>query len=139
MNTSTNAQQTAQHLALVRSTYEGSNAAENAQRLREAVTSDIRWTEAAGFPYAGTYTGWDEIQHNVFARLGSEWQDYRVTIEHYLSSQDQVVAIGTYSGIYLKTGLAFSARVAHLWTLRDGRISAFEQIVDSAMVWRAMK
>ncbi|MBC3934369.1 nuclear transport factor 2 family protein [Undibacterium sp. CY7W] len=139
MNTSSNAPHTAQHLALVRSTYEGRNAAENAQRLRDAVTSDIRWTEAAGFPYAGTYIGWDEIQQHVFARLASEWQNYRVTIEQYFAHQDQVVAIGTYSGIYLKTGLPFSARVAHLWTLRDGRISAFEQIVDSAMVWRAMK
>ena len=37
------------------------------------------------------------------------------------------------------TGRPFSARVAHVWKLKDGKIQSFEQFVDSEMVNIAMK
>jgi len=45
---------------IIRATYEGS-AAEKVERLTAALAPDAQWTEAAGFPYAGTYTGPDAI------------------------------------------------------------------------------
>ncbi|WP_331963182.1 nuclear transport factor 2 family protein [Ohtaekwangia sp.] len=122
------------NLEIIKSTYEGKTSEENGRNLALHVSKDIRWTEAQGFPYAGTYIGIDAITKNVFSRLGSEWIDYKLTVEDYVASDDRVIAYGTYSGTYKATGKSFKARVAHLWKLEHGRIVSFEQIVDSKPV-----
>lgn len=100
---------------------------------------DVRWTEAAGFPYAGTYIGPDAVTANVFARIQEDWDDYTVAIDEVVDGGDVVVGIGTYSGTHRTTGRFFAARVAHLWRLADGQVIAFEQFTDTEMVNRALR
>jgi uncharacterized protein len=95
---------------------------------------DIEWTEAAGFIYAGTYRGPDEVLGGVFARLGGEWDGYKAQPSHIVGDGDDAIAVGTYSGTYKLTGKSFSARFAHAIAVRDGKVVRFEQIVDSAQV-----
>lgn len=127
------------NLEIVKSTYEGKTSEENGTNLAKHVADDISWTEAKGFPYAGTYIGLDDITKNVFSRLGSEWIDYKFTPEDYVASEDKVVAYGTYTGTYKITNKPFKARVAHIWKLKAGKIISFEQFVDSQTVNNAMK
>jgi ketosteroid isomerase-like protein len=126
------------NLEIIKSTYEGKSSEENGRNLAQYLAADARWTEAQGFPYAGTYIGFEAVHKNVFSRLGSEWIDYKLTIEDYIHSDDRVIAYGTYSGTYKATGKFFKARVAHLWKLKHGKIISFEQIVDSKVVRDAM-
>ena len=98
----------------------------------------IEWTEAAGFPYAGTFVGADAIVTNVFARLGTEWDGYRAEPDQYLAEGDHVAVLGWYSGTYKQTGRAFRARFVHWYTLADGAVTRFEQIVDSVQVTAAL-
>lgn len=126
------------NLEIVKSTYEGKTSEENGKNLAEYLAENATWTEAKGFPYGGTYVGFEEITSNVFMRLGSEWIDYKFTVEDYVTDNDKVVAYGTYSGTYKKTSRPFTARVAHLWKLKDGRIISFEQFVDSQTVNNAI-
>lgn len=114
------------NLDIVKSTYEGKSSEENGKNLKHYITSDTLWTEAEGFPYAGTYQGFDEIEKNVFARLGGEWNDYKFVVEDYVAAGDKVFAYGTYSGTYKASGKFFTARVAHLWILHNGKIKSFE-------------
>ena len=65
------------NLSLIKSTYEGANSQENARNTAAALADNARWTEAAGFPYAGTYVGFDAIVENVFKRLATEWEDFQ--------------------------------------------------------------
>lgn len=127
------------NLTLIKSTYEGANSQENARNTAAALAPDARWTEAAGFPYAGTYVGFDAVLENVFKRLGSEWEGFTFTVESYVAQGDKVFAYGNYSGIYKATGKPLNARVAHLWTLKDGQVTHFEQFVDSHTVQLAIK
>jgi ketosteroid isomerase-like protein len=127
------------NLEIIKSTYEGKTSEENGKNLAKYVADTISWTEAKGFPYAGTYIGLDNVTKNVFSRLGSEWTDYKFTPEDYVASDDKVVAYGTYSGTYKLTGKSFTARVAHVWKLKDGKIISFEQFVDSQPVIDATK
>lgn len=127
------------NLEIIKSTYEGKTSEENGKNLAKYVADEISWTEAKGFPYAGTYIGLENVIKNVFSRLGSEWIDYKFTPEDYVASDNKVVAYGTYLGTYKLTGKVFSARVAHLWKLRDGKIISFEQFVDSQTVNNAIK
>jgi ketosteroid isomerase-like protein len=127
------------NLEIIKSTYEGKTSEENGKNLAKYVAQDISWTEAKGFPYAGTYIGLESVTKNVFSRLGSEWIDYKFTPEDYVASDDMVVAYGTYTGSYKVTGKSFAARVAHVWKLKAGKIIRFEQFVDSKPVNDAMK
>lgn len=127
------------NLEIIKSTYEGKTSEENGKNLAKHVAEDISWTEAHGFPYAGTYIGLANIVQNVFSRLGSEWINYKFTPEDYVAGDDKVVAFGTYSGTYKITGKYFEARVVHIWKLKAGRIISFEQFVDSQPVNDSMK
>jgi ketosteroid isomerase-like protein len=122
---------------IIRNTYEASPA-EKGQRLQAALAPDASWTEAAGFPYAGTYVGFEAIAAGVFKRLATEWIDYRAEAHTYLEDGDRVAAFGIYSGTYRATGKAMTATFAHLYTLKDGKIVSMEQVVDSAMVTPAL-
>jgi ketosteroid isomerase-like protein len=126
------------NLEIIKSTYEGKTSEENGENLDKYASEDISWTEAKGFPYAGTYIGIENVTKNVFSRLGSEWIDYKFTPEDYVTSDDKVIAYGTYTGIYKITGKSFTARVAHVWKLKDSKIASFEQFVDSQLVNNAM-
>jgi len=123
---------------IIRATYEASPA-EKGERLIAALAPDAAWTEAAGFPYAGTYVGPEAILAGVFHRLAAEWIDYRAEAHTYLEDGDRVAAFGAYSGTYRATGRAMTATFAHLYRLRDGKIVSMEQYVDSATVRRALE
>ncbi|RZL49691.1 MAG: DUF4440 domain-containing protein [Variovorax sp.] len=125
------------NLDVVRATYEG-RPEENARHLRAALAPGATWTEAAGFPYAGTYTGPEEIFDGVFHQLATEWVGYRAEVHTYLADRDRVAAFGVYSGTYAKTGRSMRATFAHLYRLEDGKIVSMEQYVDSAMVRQAV-
>ncbi|CAG9612469.1 hypothetical protein BACCIP111899_01646 [Bacillus rhizoplanae] len=127
------------NLEIIRSTYEGS-ASENAQHLLAALSENVEWTEAAGFPYGGTYIGAEAIMENVFSRLASEWNDYKASVHtyHEVKGKGVIIAEGVYSGMYKETGKAFQADFVHVWELQDGKIVKFKQYVDSHVVQNAM-
>lgn len=122
---------------IIRGTYEASPE-EKGARLRAALAPDASWTEAAGFPYAGAYVGFEAIAAGVFKRLATEWIDYRAEVHTYLEDGDQVAAFGVYSGAYRATGKAMTATFAHLYTFKGGKIVRMEQYVDSGTVQRAL-
>lgn len=99
---------------------------------------DAQWTEMAGFPYAGTYTGPDGVRANVFERIGAEWENYQAVPDGFVASGDDVVAFGAYSGTYRQTGSYMEARFVHHWQLRDGKVVRFEQYTDTKLVADAM-
>lgn len=125
------------NLDIIRATYEGSSE-ENGRNLLAALAPDAQWTEAAGFPYAGTYVGPQEIVAGVFQRLATEWDGYSAKVHTYLADGDRVAAFGVYSGTYRKTGKAMTAGFAHLYRLKEGRITSMEQYVDSHLVQQAL-
>jgi ketosteroid isomerase-like protein len=74
----------------------------------------------------------------VFARLGSEWSEFRVEPEEYIAAGDSVAVLGTYHGTYRATGKAATARFVHVYRFRGGRIARFEQVADTAMMNSAL-
>ena len=109
----------------------------------EAVTAlfadDIEWTEADGFPLAGTYTGPQAVVENVFMRLGEFSENWGVNVDRYVADGDTVVADGKYTWNHKETGAPCEVRMAHVWTLADGKVIAFLQHVDTAQVSELIK
>lgn len=125
------------NLDLIRATYEGSSE-DNGRNLLAALASDATWTEAEGFPYAGTYVGIDAIIAGVFHRLGTEWIGYRADAHTFLEDGGRVAVFGIYSGTYKATGKSMKASFAHLYEVRNGKIAHMTQYVDSYMVMQAL-
>ncbi len=103
------------------------------------VAPDVRWTEMAGFPCAGTHVGPEQVADKVFKVLGSEWEGYRFALETLIDAGDCIVGIGSYHGTYRQTGKAMSARVAHVWRVEGGLVRSFEQFTDTLLVAQAMR
>lgn len=104
-----------------------------------ALSPEIDWTEAEGFPYAGTYHGPRAVLEGVFMRLGSEWNGFAAIPDEFIDGGDTVVVLGKYSGTYKKTGKSFQANFAHVWKMQDGKAIRFIQYVDTLLVHRALQ
>ncbi|SDS28825.1 ester cyclase [Gramella sp. MAR_2010_147] len=94
---------------------------------------EIEWNEAEGNKYAdgNPYIGPDAVVKGVFGRIMTEHEYFSLKdIELHEMSNNQVFASLRYDGKW-KTGKAYNVQAAHLWTLEDGKITAFQQYVDT--------
>src|ERR1035441_3648738 len=93
----------------------------------------IEWTEAEGWPlYSGTLVGPQAIVDGVFMRLGEIGDNFSVNATQLVAEGDTVVGLGTYSWNRKGTGEAAEVKIAHVWTLADGKVTRFQQHVDTA-------
>ena len=105
-------------------------------RLQELLT-DTHWIEAAGMPYGGTYQGFGDVAANVFGPIASDVQGFTAKPDEiFPAGEDRVLALGTYRGSGSVGEVA--SPFAHLWTVRDGRITNFVQYVDTYLFRRAV-
>ena len=103
-----------------------------------AMAPEIRWTEAEGGPYGGVSIGPEQVLHNVFMKLGTEWDGFAAVPAEFVADGNTVVALGEYSGTYKGTGKSFRAPFAHVWKLVDGKAVSFHQYTDTAVHLRPM-
>jgi len=93
----------------------------------------IEWTEADGWPlYNGTFVGPQAIVEGVFMRLGEIGDNFSVNVNQLVADGDTVVALGTYTWDRKDSGEPAEVKMAHVWTLDDGKLSRFQQHVDTA-------
>jgi len=99
-----------------------------------SMNANIVWNEAEGNALAdgNPYKGPDAILNGVFARLGADHEYFNLTdIQLHEMSNNQVLATLRYNAKLKKNGALIDAQAAHLWTLKDGKIFAFQQYVDT--------
>jgi uncharacterized protein len=94
---------------------------------------DVVWNEAENSPYAdgNPYLGPQAVLEGVFARLGTEWEGFTVAPEELLDAGERVVALGTYTGTHKGTGTEVRAQFVHVWRLRGGKVTSFQQYTDT--------
>jgi ketosteroid isomerase-like protein len=102
------------------------------------MASDIEWNEAENFPYAdgNPYVGPDAIVKGVFMRLGGEWDGFAVVPEDFLDAGDTVVVLGRYKGRHKATGRPLDAQMCHVWRVKDGKATRFQQYTDTLQAAR---
>jgi uncharacterized protein len=105
-----------------------------------ALSETVVWNEAENFPYAdgNPYVGRDAVLNGVFARIGNDWEYWRLDIQDYVSSGDDVVAFGRYNARHKATGAEVDAQFVHRWRIEGGQAVSFQQYADTEQVVAAM-
>jgi ketosteroid isomerase-like protein len=101
----------------------------------------IEWREAEGNPYQPSGKPWigpESVLENLFVRLGSDWDRFAVHPKSFHDAGDTVVVEGRYSGTYKKTGKPLDAQVCHVWKIKGGKLTSFQQYVDTAKLQHVM-
>ena len=102
--------------------------------------AQVEWTEAERFPYyGGTWHGPQAVLDNLLKPLSGDWEGFSVKPHEFIAEGDRVVSLGTYSGTFKKTGRTFSAAFAHVWSVRDGKLTRFNMHTDTAKVLEAVR
>ena len=90
---------------------------------------DIRWHEPAPSPEAGAHRGRDGFERFLRSWLDS-FEDFRVEPERIVERGDELVVIVRQSGTGRSSGLRVDARLAHVWTVAEGRAVRWEAVAD---------
>ncbi len=94
----------------------------------------IVWNEAESNNLAdgNPYIGPEAVLKGVFERVIGGHEYFKLAdIELHDMSNNQVLATLRYDAKFMKSGKVYNAQAAHLWTLKDGKIIAFQQYVDT--------
>jgi ketosteroid isomerase-like protein len=71
----------------------------------------------------------DKLQ---FMRLGEIGDNFSVNVTQLVAEGDTVVGLGTYSWNRTGSGEPAEVKIAHVWTLDSGKVTRFQQHVDTA-------
>ncbi len=107
-----------------------------------AMDAKIVWNEAESNALAdgNPYIGPNAVLNGVFVRLGAMYDGFKLkNIKLHEMSNNQVLATLRYDATVKATGKKIDAQVAHLWTLKDGKVIAFQQYVDTKKLAEAEK
>ena len=107
-----------------------------------AMDPKIEWNEAENFPYAdgNPYIGPDAVVQGVMGRIGTDWEYWTITDQVYhVTLEAMVIVTARYNAKHRITGKVIRAQVTHMWTLKDGKITGFQQYADTLQVTQAMQ
>jgi uncharacterized protein len=86
---------------------------------------DADVADAGGLGIAGTAAGRRTGRAGFLQATGEAaeaFDDYTVEAEEFIDAGDSVVVVARVSGRGRESGLEMEMRVAHLWTIRDGKV-----------------
>ena len=107
------------------------------QSILNSLTDDIQWRAVIGagkhVPYSGERRGKAAV--GEFFKQVAESEDFEVFEPREFTAQgDTVVAVGHYRAKVKKTGRSFESDFAMVFTLKNGKVSAFREFTDSAAI-----
>jgi steroid delta-isomerase-like uncharacterized protein len=104
--------------------------------------ANIVWNEAESNKLAvgNPYIGPDAVLNGVFAKLPLDFDGFKLTnIVLHEMSNNQVLATLRYNATSKHNAKFVDVQAAHLWTLTDGKIIAFQQYADTEKLAEAEK
>jgi ketosteroid isomerase-like protein len=96
----------------------------------ELLDPDIEWHEPAPSPEAGTHRGRDSFER-FFRGWIESFDDFRVEPEQVVERGETLVAVVRQSGRGRASGVELEARLAHVWTVDNGRAVRWEAVADA--------
>jgi ketosteroid isomerase-like protein len=95
----------------------------------ELLDPDIECHEPEPSPEAGTHVGRESFERFLGSWIAS-FEEFRVEPEQVVERGDEVIAVVRQSGRGRAGGVEIDARLAHVWTIKDGRAVSWEALAD---------
>ncbi len=68
---------------------------------------------------------------DLFARIGGDWDGFAAVSDEFIDGRDTIVSLGHYSGAFKANGKPMRAQFAHVFRVKDGKITGFQQYADT--------
>jgi ketosteroid isomerase-like protein len=103
------------------------------QTVLGSLSEKIEWNEAEHFPYwpGSAFIGHQAVLDGVFARVGQDFDGFKVDIRRLVGCGDTVLCEARYRGTAKASGKSIDVQVAHVWDVRDGKVVRFQQYADT--------
>jgi len=101
------------------------------------MTDDFTWYAPGPAPFAGQRRGRDEMR-NFFTETVRWVQIDQFDVDEILADGDKVVVLGQQRATVRETGRHFETRWAHVYTLRNGKVSAGQVFTDTDAIASAL-
>jgi len=94
---------------------------------------DIEWEldETENVPFTGARHGKDQVA-KFFDELSEEQHALQFDPQEFVAQNDRVVALGHYAWSVNSTDRTYESDWAHVFTIRNGKISRFREFFDTA-------
>ena len=101
---------------------------------------DIAWRtpEIENASFGGSRRGHQEVG-DFFAGMVAEEEVLKFEPREFIAQGDRVVALGTFAGKVRETGRSYESDWVHIFTVKDGKITSFDEFFDSAAATRAFQ
>jgi ketosteroid isomerase-like protein len=122
------------NIGLIRRIYAAFGAGD-VQTILDSVADGADWINhgPATIPYAGSRSGKTQILE-FFQAIADSTTGGKVIADSFIAQADTVVALGSYKATVRSTGTEIDTPIAHIFTVRNGKIVRWEGFSDSALV-----
>lgn len=100
------------------------------------VSPEIRITQSPALPWGGRYSGYSGL-NNFFTSLVHH-VDSVIHIERAVDAGENIVVVGRTKGFVRANGLHFDVSLAHVWKIRNGRITRLESYIENETMLAAL-
>ena len=110
----------------------------DSERLLSYMAQDIAWEipDVSGVPFAGKRQGRDNVaEFFQMVAAAQQLRDFRPA--EFIAQGDRVVALGHYEWTVRATGSDWGSDWVHIFTVRDGKVTAFKEHMDTHRVVEA--
>jgi uncharacterized protein len=121
-----------QNKEIVRQAYENFKSG-NIESLLGQLSDTVEWqlAEIENVPFAGKRSGREEVGQ-FFSLLAEDQEVLQFEPQEFVAEGEKVVALGQYSWRVKSTGREYGGQWAHVFTIRDGKITGFNEYMDTA-------
>ena len=118
-------------VGIVRQCYDAFMAGDT-QRLMSFIDPGVTWElpDMPGVPFSGKRQGHEQVAE--FFQIVNDKQAVReFAPKEFIAQGDRVVALGHYAWTVKENGADFESDWAHIFTVRNGKVAAFREFLDS--------
>lgn len=110
------------------------------QGLLALFANDIEWIEGESeiIPFAHTYQGKDQVAQ-FFTEMDQAQEAIQFEPETFMAEGDKVVVTGQSTWLVKATGQEYDSPWAHIFTLRNGKVTRHQQYSNTAAAEMAFR
>ena len=108
--------------------------------LLDSLSQDVEWVtaELEGVPVSGTWHGREQV--GQFFQTLSDTQEVRqLELREFVAQDDKVIALGHYAWHVKSTAREWESDFAHVLSVRDGKVTRFQEYADTAALADAFR